>query len=106
MVSTTRILAVYRVIFCALIILASMRTLVERPPHHVVPLAPVEIVGALMLLWRRTQWVGAAALLMVFAAAEVLSVFEGESPTRFVQYAASTLLIILLDRSLSGPQRA
>ena len=100
--SAARILAAYRVIFCALIVLASIQSLVQRPPPHVVPLAAVEIAAALMLLWRRTQWVGAAALLVVFAAAQVLSALQGEWPTRFVQYGASTLLIVLLDRRLSG----
>jgi len=85
--SAARILAAYRAIFVAL-------------------LAAVEIAGALMLMWRRTQWVGAAALLLVFAGAQVLSAIEGEYPTRFLQYAASTLLIVLLDRTPSQADTA
>jgi hypothetical protein len=103
-VSTARILIAYRVIFSVLIVVASIQTLAEGSPHHFVLLAVVEIAGALLLLWRRTQWVAAAALLGVFAGAEALAALEGEYPTRFVQYAASTLLIVLLDRRLSRPQ--
>ena len=98
--SAARILVAYRVIFCVLIVVASLQTLAQRLPHHAVLLGVVEIAAALMLLWRRTQWVGAAALLAVLAAAQVLSALQGEYPTRFVQYGASTLLIVLLDHSL------
>lgn len=100
--SATRILAVYRVIFVVLIVVASIQTLAQAPPHHVLLLAAAEIAGALMLLWRRTQWAGAAVLLVVFASAQVVSAFEGEYPTRFLQYSASTILIALLDRRLSN----
>ena len=103
--SAARILAAYRLIFCALIVVASLQTLAQRLPHHAVLLAVVEIAAALMLMWRGTQWVGAAALLVVLAAAQVLSALQGEYPTRFVQYAASTLLIVLLDRRLSGARQ-
>ncbi len=59
-----------------------------------------------MLMWRRTQWVGASVLLAVFAGAQVLSAVEGEYPTRFVQYAASALLIVLLERTLAQADTA
>jgi len=80
---------------------ASIQTLVAAPVHQVALLAAVEIAGALMLMWRRTQWVSAAVLLLVFAGAQVLAAIDGEYPTRFLQYAASALLIVLLDRTLS-----
>ena len=104
--SAARILAAYRAIFGTLIVVASIQTLVAAPAHHVALLAAVEIAGALMLMWRRTQWVGVAALLLVFAGAQVLSAIEGEYPTRFLQYAASTLLIVLLDRTPSQADTA
>ena len=104
--SAARVLAAYRVIFCALIVVASIQTLTERPAHHVVLLAAVEIVGALLLMWRRAEWVGAAVLLVVFACAQVISAIEGEYPIRFIQYATSTVLIVLLDRTLSRGQPA
>lgn len=99
--SAARILAAYRMIFGALIVMASIQTLAARPVHHVVLLGAIEIAGALMLVWRRAQWAGAALLLLVFAGAQVMSAVEGEYPTRFLQYAASTLLIVLLDRTLA-----
>ncbi|TLZ63154.1 MAG: hypothetical protein E6K20_03000 [Gammaproteobacteria bacterium] len=97
--SAARILAAYRAIFGTLIVVASIQTLVAAPAHHVALLAAAEIAGALMLIWRRTQWVGASVLL-------VLSAVEGEYPTRFPQYAASALLIVLLDRTLSQADTA
>ena len=104
--SVARILATYRVIFCALIVVASIQTLAAEPAQPVVLLASAEIVGALMLTWPRAQWVGAAVLLLVFAGAQVMSAVEGDYPTRFVQFAASTILIVLLDRTLSRGQPA
>ncbi|PYY20782.1 MAG: hypothetical protein DMG62_22020, partial [Acidobacteria bacterium] len=74
--------------------------LVAERSHHIVLLAAAEIAGALLLMWRRAQWVGAAVLLAVFAAAQIMSAVDGECPTRFLQYAASALLIVLLDRTL------
>ena len=104
--SAARILAAYRAIFGTLIVVASIQTLVAAPAHHVALLAAVEIAGALMLMWRRTQWVGASVLLLVFAGAQVLSAVGGEYPTRFLQCAASTLLIVLLDRTLAQADTA
>jgi hypothetical protein len=104
--SAARILAAYRVIFSTLIVVASLQTLAAHSAHHVLLLAAVEIAGALMLVWRRTQWVGAALLVVVFASAQVMSAVEGDYPTRFLQFAASTLLIVLLDRTLSLARHA
>jgi ABC-type uncharacterized transport system permease subunit len=103
--SAVQILTAYRVSFCALIVAASAQTLVTASSHHIVALAVVEIAGALLLAWRRTHWVGAALLLAVFACAQVISAIEGNYPTRFLQFAASTVLIVLLDRTLSRAAR-
>ena len=94
--SPGRILLAYRLIFCALIVVASAQTLFAEPGHHVALLATVEIAGAVLLAWQRTQWAGAVLLVLVFAVAQVIAASEGEYPTRFLQYAASTLLIVLL----------
>jgi len=101
-VSATRLLAGYRVAFAALIIIASVQTLLAAQPHGhgVMLLAGVEIAGALSLMWRRTQWLGACLLLGVFGVAQVMHAMAGEWPTRFLQYALSTLLIVALDRAL------
>ena len=63
--------------------------------------AALEIAGALMLCVRRTQWPGAVVLLGVFACAQLVSALSGEWPTRFLQFAASALLIVALDRALA-----
>lgn len=98
--SPARILAAYRLVFCVLIVIASAQTLIAGQAHHVLLLATAEIAGALLLLWQRTQWAGAALLLLVFALAQALAATEGEYPTRFLQYAASTLLIVSLSKAL------
>lgn len=100
--SAARVLSGYRLIFGALIIIASVQSLLAAQPHDhaVMLLAGVEIAGALILMWRRAQWLGACLLLCVFAVAQVMSAMAGEWPTRFLQYAVSTLLIVTLDRAL------
>jgi len=65
--SAPRILGCYRFTFSALILLASLQTLVAAHADHAIALlATTEIAGALILCWRRTQWLGAALLLGVF----------------------------------------
>jgi hypothetical protein len=105
-VSAARILAAYRAMFSTLIVVASAQTLIAERSQHIVPLATAEIAGALLLMWRRAQWVGAALLLAVFACAQVISAIEGDYPTRFLQFAASTVLIVMMDRALSRARPA
>ena len=101
--SARRLLESYRLIFAGLILVASVQTLVsEHAVPHVVPLAATEVLGALLLCARRTQWVGLALLLLVFAGAQLLAALAGDWPTRFLQYAASALLIVLMDRALGA----
>jgi hypothetical protein len=106
--SAARILAIYRFAFGALIIIASLQAVIagREDAHHIVPLATAEVVGAVMLIWRRTQSIGACLLLGVFACAQVISVLDGKWPTHFLQYAASTILIVALDRSLRTSARS
>lgn len=96
-----RILNTYRLVFSVLIIVASVQTLLDEPDHHVIELAAAEVLGAFLLLWRRLQWVGLSMLLVVFATAQLISAAGGSYPTRFSQYAASALLIVLMDRVLT-----
>jgi len=100
--SAARILAAYRATFCTLIVVGSTQTLVARPAHDTLWLAAVEIAGALIFIWRRAELLGASLLLAVFACAQVISALEGSYPTRFLQYAASTALIVVLSRSPAG----
>jgi hypothetical protein len=97
-----RILAVYRWLFVALILVASFQTLTAEHDGHATALAITEIPGALLLLARRTQWAGAVLLLVVFTAAQAISIAHGNYPTRFLQYAASTVLIVMLGRALAS----
>jgi hypothetical protein len=102
-VSALRALAAYRLIFSALITVASLQTLLAAQGEHAVMLlAGTEIAGAFILCWRRTQWLGAGILLVVFACAQVVSATHGEWPTRFLLYAASALLIVTMDRALEA----
>ena len=104
--SAWRVLAAYRLIFSALIIVASIQTLLAaHGDHAVVLLAGAEIAGALLLSWGRTQWPGAGLLLSVFACAQLLSALHGEWPTRFLLYAASALLIVTMQRALAQPRQ-
>ena len=99
--SAPRLLALYRLVFSALIIAASVQTLLAaQGDHAVILLAGTEIAGALILCWRRAQWLGACLLLGVFAFAQVMSAMQGDWPTRFLLYAASALLIVSMDRTL------
>lgn len=99
-------LTAYRWIFAVLLVVASAQVLGAaqgRPLHlHATVLALAELVGALMLVWRRTLRVGASLLLVVFAAGVVISTLGHSWPTHLLQYAASTVLIILLDGALGG----
>ena len=101
-----RVLALYRLTFSALIVIASVQTLLAADGDRAVMLlAGAEIAGAVILCWRRTQWLGAGLLLIVFACAQVLSAMEGEWPIRFLLYAASVLLIVTMDRTLTRAAR-
>jgi hypothetical protein len=104
--SAARILMLYRAIFVALLSLASLQALLggREGGHNIVLLAAAEIAAALALLWRPTQVVGACVLLGVFAVAQVLSALQGRWPTQFLQYAASTVFIVAMDRAIGGPR--
>ena len=102
--SAARLLTLYRAVFVALLSLASLQTLLGGEGHHATLLAGVEIAAALALLWRPTQILGAGVLLVVFAVAQGLAALDGAWPTRFLQYAASTLLIVGMGQALQGPK--
>jgi hypothetical protein len=107
-VSALRILAIYRASFVALLVFASAQALLaaHESGSHIVPLAATEVAGALALLSRRTRLAGACVLLAVFAFAQVLSALDGHWPTQFLQYAASTLLILALGSALTEASSA
>ncbi len=105
--SARALLGLYRGTFCLLLVVACVQTLVtQQAVPHVLALASAEILGALLLLGRRTQLIGLALLLLSFVGAQVLAALQGAWPTRFAQFAASALLIVLLDRASAGARAA
>jgi hypothetical protein len=99
--TVVRALALYRLSFCGLIIVASIVTLASDHADHAHLLAGPEIVGASLLLWRRSEIAGACILLLVFATAETFSALNGQWTTHFLHYAASVMFIVFVSRSLS-----
>lgn len=91
----------YRLVFAAILLVASGLTIADADPHAVV-LASVEVAGIVLFVRRRSQFIGAAILLAVFAFAEVLSIQHGHVPTYFLQYAAAAIFIVAMDRRLAG----
>lgn len=91
------LLRIYRLVFAVLTIVASLQALLTQS-HHAVLVAPLEICGAFLFLWRRTQIAGAGLLLLVFALAGMIETIHGELPAHLLQYGASTVFILLLDR--------
>ena len=73
-------LGAYRLVFVALILFASVQAVMTEA-QHVIFVAAAEIAGALLLLWRRSQLIGAGVLLAVFATVEALHVAQGQWPT-------------------------
>jgi hypothetical protein len=98
--NAAKLLALYRIVFVTLLVVASLQTLGvgHEGGHDVAVLAATEILAALALLWRPTQVIGACVLLLVFVVAQALAGLTGQWPTRFLQYAASTVLIVTMDR--------
>lgn len=99
--STAFLLRSYRWVFVFLIVAGSLEAFGSHE-HAANTLAATEIAGALLLVWRKTQIVGAGLLLAVFAFAQILSATNGQWPIHFAQYAAATILIVLVDRSQSA----
>lgn len=104
--SAPSILAGYRHLFCALLVVASIQALLAhgQAHEHAAVLAAAEALGAALLWLRRTQWLGACVLLAAFTCAQIAAAHASEWPVRFVLYAAGAFLIVLLDDALRGAQ--
>ena len=102
------ILAGYRYLFCLLLVIASAQALLTAGDTHTHArlLGQVEVLGAGLLLVRRSQWLGAWTLLAVFSCAQIAAARASEWPVRFVLYAACAFLIVLLDGALRSGQTA
>jgi hypothetical protein len=97
-----RILGAYRAIFVAAIITLSVQTAThaKRVTDHHFWLAAIEVVAALLLLWRRAQQVGLPLLLAVFSVAALHDVVSGYIPVSLVLFGATATTIVLLDRAI------
>ena len=107
--SPQQILFGFRFVYVLFIAVASAQTAAAglrggtqggHAPVHLALLGSVEIVGALLFLWRRTQLAGAGLLLIVYAFAAVLTIVEGGNPLRFLYFAATALFILHVDASV------
>ena len=103
--SPPAILAGYRYLFCGLLVIASAQALSAGQEHaHAALLGMAEAAGAALLVVRRTQWLGAWTLLVVFSCAQIAAARASEWPVRFLLYAACAFLIVLLDGALRRGQ--
>jgi len=100
-----RLLDIYRLFYAGFIIVASAQTVIEghlNPEHggaHMAILGSVEILAAILFLFRPTRLPGTAALCVLFALAFAVSVAAGgEWPLRMVFYAGTAIFILLIDR--------
>ena len=91
----SRALATYAAVFSAFIVWASLRTALNPALHGlgIQSLAVVEVIGAILFVFRRTRFLGLAILLGVFAIAATIDLHLHELPLRFVFYAASALFV-------------
>jgi len=105
--SIDRALAIFRLIFVAFIVFVSSEALLAAgtiaghahlASSHIIALASAEIIAAVLLLWRRTERVASAALVLIFAIAAVLDTRAGDIPVRYAYYAATVLFIVFLSR--------
>ncbi len=103
--SAAALMAAFRGLFCALLVIASLQTVLGTAHGHAALLAAAEVLGALLLAVRRTQWLGAWLLLAVFSCAQIAAALASAWPVRFALYGACALLIALMDGALR-PARA
>ncbi len=64
------------------------------PDRHVLALASLETLGALLFLWRPAVRVGGAVLLVTFAIAVTAHGLRGEFPGALLVYAAGTVFVM------------
>ena len=95
-------LTLYRGIFVAYISYSSAMTAIQEgtAASPILWLAATEIIAALCFLWRRTQIIGLALLLAIFALAFVLETIGRDFPVRFIYFAATAWFIVYIDRTV------
>lgn len=98
---TTDALAGYRVFYAVCIGAMSIVTVMQArgtSDHHAW-LGVLELVGAILLVPRRTRTFGLAVLLAVFAVATALVLHAGASPIHIVLYAGTAVFVGLRGRT-------
>ncbi len=101
-------LELYRWLFIGLLCFSSTQTIVAahnldgHAGIHQIALGSVEIVGAILFLFRRTQVMGAGILILIFAVATILAAMMEELTGRFLFYAGTVAYILLTDRRLAS----
>ena len=98
-----RLLDAYRLFYVGFIIVASAQTAILAHGHMAI-LGSVEILAAILFLFRRTRPAGAAALCVIFALALAISIAAGEEwPLRMFFYAGTAIFLLLIDRWRDAP---
>ncbi|MGH6872542.1 MAG: hypothetical protein ACREHE_13660 [Rhizomicrobium sp.] len=104
-----RILTLYAAAFAALLVAASVQTLLSAEGiaghGHVAMLAAAEVAAALVLAWPPTRYAGGIVLLAILLLAQILTIAAGRRSTHLLQYAISVVLILALDRVLPRAPR-
>ena len=106
-IAFARALAIYRFLYVAFLILASIATLVQAQDRQYPALeflAGLEIAAALLFLFRRSQLLGASLLAMIFIVAFVGDLATGGMPARFMLYLGTAIFILYLDRQSRGQE--
>jgi hypothetical protein len=85
----------FRLLYVACIIGLSVQTAAgaRGSADHHFWLAVVEILGALLLAWRRTQMAGLVVLLGVYAIATIITLHAGHLPLYLILYAGAAVAI-------------
>ncbi len=107
--STPTALAIFRAIYVAFIVTASLTALHhEKPPGlpvlagipALMLLAGIEILAAILFLFRRSELTACLVLLAVYAVATVISASFGDWSLRFVYYGATAIFIVMASRNV------
>jgi hypothetical protein len=91
----------YRIVYVGCITVLSIETMTHAKSmtdHHFW-LGGIEVIGALLLLVRRTQLTGLVILSLVYAGAAVHTLLTGGVPAGLALFAASAWIIVFVDRS-------
>lgn len=88
--------------FCAYIAWASLQTFMgARTGHdlHALVLSGAELLAIAAFLFERSALPACMALVAIFAIAAVLTTLEGQTPLRFLYFAATAVHIALAQRA-------